>query len=48
MNTIISRKIAELNRLIFSVLHKILQRPDFYPIKYYHKRKRDKNDLGIF
>ncbi|MCO5239953.1 MAG: hypothetical protein M9904_07845 [Chitinophagaceae bacterium] len=48
MNTLISKKVIELNRLFISILHKVIQRPDFYPIKYYHKRKRDKNDLGFF
>ena len=45
MNTVISKKLIGLNRLFFSLLNKIMQRPDFYPIKYYHKRRRGRNGL---
>ncbi|HRO48044.1 hypothetical protein [Agriterribacter sp.] len=45
MNTVTSRKLIDLNRLFFSLLNKIMQRPDFYPIKYYHKRRRGRNEL---
>ncbi|MCO5235752.1 MAG: hypothetical protein M9933_05730 [Chitinophagaceae bacterium] len=46
MNSISSRKTISLNKLVFTFLHKIFQRPDFYPIKYYHKRRREKMELG--
>lgn len=45
MNTIASKKIIDLNRLFFSLLNKLMQRPDFYPIKYYHKKRRGRTEL---
>ncbi len=45
MNSVITRRPFDLNKLFFSLLNKLMQRPDFYPIKYYHKKKRDKGTL---
>ncbi|HRP30899.1 MAG TPA: hypothetical protein PKV73_03385 [Agriterribacter sp.] len=45
MNALTSKKTIDLNRLFFSLLNKIMQRPDFYPIKYYHRKRRPKSDL---
>lgn len=45
MNSFTTRKPFDINRLFFSLLNKIMQRPDFYPIKYYHKKRRGKEDL---
>lgn len=46
MNFHSSRKSIDINELILNLLHKIFQRPDFYPIKYYHKKKRGGTELG--
>lgn len=45
MSPFTTNKPFDLNRLFFSLLNKILQRPDFYPIKYYHKKRRGRRDL---
>ncbi|HTN05171.1 hypothetical protein [Agriterribacter sp.] len=45
MNSVTSKKSIDINRLLFSLLNKIMQRPDFYPIKYYHKRRRGRSEL---
>lgn len=45
MSSFTTNKPFDLNRLFFSLLNKIMQRPDFYPIKYYHKKRRGRSEL---
>ncbi|HRP55116.1 hypothetical protein [Agriterribacter sp.] len=45
MNSFTTQKPFHLNRLLFSLLNKIMQRPDFYPIKYYHKKRKGRREL---
>lgn len=45
MNTFVSKKPLAFNRLFFSILQKLTQRADFYPIKYYHRKKRNRDGL---
>ncbi len=46
MNFHSPRKLSDINELIINLLHKVFQRPDFYPIKYYHRKRKDRTELG--
>lgn len=45
MKSLQSQTSGLLNKLFFSILRRLFQQPDFYPIKYYHKRKKHKHVL---
>lgn len=45
MNTSALKRTFIANKFVASILNKLTQRADFYPIKYYHRKKRNRSSL---
>lgn len=45
MKSLQSQALGVFNKLFFRFLHRLFQQPDYYPIKYYHKRRKHKHVL---
>jgi hypothetical protein len=43
MNSASTHRSSGLLGFFINLINKIMERPDFYPIKYYHKKRRTKH-----